>query len=226
MSAIPTSWNRPQHEHPRQKLVLAALKLFAEKGFNGASTREIVDAAGANISAIRYYFGDKAGLYRAAFFEPLADNPCSAGAEMDLALPAPEMLYRFFAEFLSPLKQGEATRLVMKLHFREMVEPTGVWAQEIETQIKPQVAALVRMLTHRFGMVAPDLEVQRMAFAIIGMAVQYFVGQDIVQSIAPELIATPEAIDTLAQSVARYAHAIIEAEVALRRQSPKSGALS
>ena len=145
---------------------------------------------------------------------------------MDLALPAPEMLYRFFAEFLSPLKQGEATRLVMKLHFREMVEPTGVWAQEIETQIKPQVAALVRMLTHRFGMVAPDLEVQRMAFAIIGMAVQYFVGQDIVQSIAPELIATPEAIDTLAQSVARYAHAIIEAEAALRRQSPKSGALS
>ncbi|WP_306306050.1 TetR/AcrR family transcriptional regulator [Methylomonas koyamae] len=30
------------------------------KSYEGASTREICEAAGVNISAIRYYFGDKA----------------------------------------------------------------------------------------------------------------------------------------------------------------------
>jgi TetR/AcrR family transcriptional regulator, regulator of cefoperazone and chloramphenicol sensitivity len=209
-------WARPDTGHPRAKLVLAALKLFAEKGFEGASTREIAESAGANISAIRYYFGDKAGLYRAAFTEPMGEMPVQGCATVDLTLPQEELLGRFFAEFLEPLKHGEAVRLVMKLHFREMIEPTGAWQQEIEAEIKPQQEAMVRMLVHRFGLAAPDTEVQRLAFAIVGMAVQYYVGQDVVQAIAPEVLADPAAIDMLAQSLTRFAHSMIEAE-ALRR---------
>lgn len=59
----------PPHDTPagpsaRSRLVQAALRLFAEKGYEAAGTREIAEAAGANISAIRYYFGDKAGRSR------------------------------------------------------------------------------------------------------------------------------------------------------------------
>jgi AcrR family transcriptional regulator len=54
----------------RERLLLTAMRLFAEQGFAATSTRGIAIAAGTNIASISYYFGDKAGLYRAAFTEP------------------------------------------------------------------------------------------------------------------------------------------------------------
>ena len=222
MNAPAPAWSRPETDHPRMKLVLAALKLFAEKGFEGASTREIADAAKANVSAIRYYFGDKAGLYRAAFTElkGAAEGHC---ANLDPATPLPQALCMFFAEFLAPLKAGEAVRLVMKLHFREMVEPTGAWEQEIEAEIKPQQDMMVRMLVRHFGIDAPDIDAQRLAFAIVGMAVQYYVGQDVVNAIAPEILAGPQAIDALAERLGAYALAMIEAEAQRRGCEPRAG---
>lgn len=49
----------------RQQLILSAMALFAENGFEGTSTREISNQAQQNIGAIAYYFGSKEGLYRA-----------------------------------------------------------------------------------------------------------------------------------------------------------------
>ncbi len=53
-------------EDTRQRLIEAALKIFGDCGFEGASTRMLADAAGANLAAIPYHFGSKEGLYRAA----------------------------------------------------------------------------------------------------------------------------------------------------------------
>lgn len=47
----------------KQKILETALTIFAKKGFEGASTREICKEAGVNISLIAYYFGGKKGLY-------------------------------------------------------------------------------------------------------------------------------------------------------------------
>ena len=47
--------------------MLAAKNLFAKKGFEGASTRDIVSAAGVNISLITYYFGSKENLFFSLF---------------------------------------------------------------------------------------------------------------------------------------------------------------
>lgn len=49
----------------RLKIIFAAAKLFAEKGLDGTSTREIAEHTGSNISLISYYFGGKEGLYKA-----------------------------------------------------------------------------------------------------------------------------------------------------------------
>src|SRR4051812_37372769 len=49
----------------RARLIAAALEVFGHKGFDGASTREIADAAGANLAAIVYHFGSKEALYHA-----------------------------------------------------------------------------------------------------------------------------------------------------------------
>ncbi|MDR6368959.1 AcrR family transcriptional regulator [Chryseobacterium bernardetii] len=46
-----------------ENILFAAEKLFAEKGFEGTSTREIAKDANVNISMISYYFGSKEKLY-------------------------------------------------------------------------------------------------------------------------------------------------------------------
>lgn len=51
----------------RERLLDAAEKLFAEKGFNGVSTRMITDEAKANSAAMHYHFRSKAALIRAVF---------------------------------------------------------------------------------------------------------------------------------------------------------------
>lgn len=47
----------------RKKIVNSAIILFASKGFDSTSTREICKHAGVNLSLIPYYFGNKSGLY-------------------------------------------------------------------------------------------------------------------------------------------------------------------
>lgn len=202
----------------RSRLVLAALRLFAEKGFEAATTREICEAAGANISAIRYYFGDKAGLYRAVFTEPMGETKCHTNIATYSDLPLAEALGRFFTEFLEPLKKGEQIRLVMKLHFREMIEPTGVRQQEIDAEIKPQHEALVAVLKKQLGLQRIDADVHRLAFAIIGMAVYFYVGQEVVSAISPQVLNTPKAIDVLAERLSGYAVSMIEGEARRRAQ--------
>lgn len=46
----------------RERLVLAAAALFAEKGFDGVTVREICKAAGTSINMIHHYFETKDGL--------------------------------------------------------------------------------------------------------------------------------------------------------------------
>ena len=45
----------------REQLITVATRIFAAKGFAGATTREICQTAGVNLAAIHYYFGDKDG---------------------------------------------------------------------------------------------------------------------------------------------------------------------
>lgn len=49
----------------RSRLIETALKLFGERGFDGASTRDIASEAGLNAPALKYYFDNKEGLYHA-----------------------------------------------------------------------------------------------------------------------------------------------------------------
>ncbi len=52
-------------DETRQRIIEAALQLFGERGFDGASTRDIANAAGVNAPALQYYFENKAGVYQA-----------------------------------------------------------------------------------------------------------------------------------------------------------------
>jgi AcrR family transcriptional regulator len=61
----PTARER-QREATRERILEAAVEAFAEKGFLGASTREIARRAGTNQGLITYHFRSKDELWRAA----------------------------------------------------------------------------------------------------------------------------------------------------------------
>lgn len=50
----------------RGKILATALRVFAERGFEGARTRDIAEQAGANLGLITYYFENKETLWREA----------------------------------------------------------------------------------------------------------------------------------------------------------------
>jgi TetR/AcrR family transcriptional regulator, regulator of cefoperazone and chloramphenicol sensitivity len=52
-------------EETRARIIAAAMHLFGEKGYEGASTRDIAAAAGVNAPALQYYFNNKEGVFRA-----------------------------------------------------------------------------------------------------------------------------------------------------------------
>lgn len=196
----------------RQRLLAAGLRLFAEQGYEKTSVRALARAAGVNLSAVSYYFGDKDGLYRALFTEACADGPLEPTAFADDGHALDQAMQRFYTDFLQPLKRGDEIRLVMKLHFREMAEPTGAWTHVLETDIRPQHEALIRLLTRALGLRRPDLEVQRLAIAIAGLAVHVFVFHEGVTTLSPTLLATPRAIDTMVERLAGYALSMIDGE--------------
>lgn len=57
---------REEAADSRELILRAALKAFAQRGFEGASTREIAAEAGVNHGLIPYYFGSKEKLWQAA----------------------------------------------------------------------------------------------------------------------------------------------------------------
>jgi TetR/AcrR family transcriptional regulator, regulator of cefoperazone and chloramphenicol sensitivity len=225
MSASPADPHRPSRqdgEQSRVRLLRAGLALFAQHGFAKTSTREIAELAQTNIAAISYYFGDKAGLYRAVFFEsqgsPKEEIARYAGTELTLA----QALRGLYASFLEPLKQGDMARLCMKLHAREMIEPTGLWEEEIKTGIRPMHDALVALLCRHFGVTRADDDVHRLAVCIAGLGVHMHVGRDVIDMIAPSLNTQSKSLDLWMERLVMYAQAMVAAE----SQRRKAAALS
>ena len=207
----------------RERLLLTAMRLFAEQGFAATSTRGIALAAGTNIASISYYFGDKAGMYRAAFSEL---GPCpgqNVAAFADSGATLRESLQAFYAVLLALLKQGEIARLSMRLWFREMLEPTGVWLAEIDNGIKPAHAALVLMLGRHLHADARADDVSRLAFSVVGLAVQLMVSRDVIDQLSPQLLASDAAIDSWMARLVDYAEAMVHAEQALLGAAPQQG---
>lgn len=56
-------------ENTRPRILAAARTIFAQKGFDGTSTRDVAKAAGVNNAMLYYYFTDKIGLYREVLAE-------------------------------------------------------------------------------------------------------------------------------------------------------------
>lgn len=198
-------------QEARARLLDAALTLFAEKGFAATSIRELALAAQVNVSAVSYYFGDKAGLYRAVYEEPRNGPQLEIAVSVNLT----ELLRGLMQGFTESLKQGPRMQLCMKLHYREMVEPTGLWQEELDTHIKPVQISFAEALAQHLGVEADD-DIYRLAISITGLGIMMHVATDVIAAVRPALTSTHPAIDTYTERLIEYALAMVAAE-ALRR---------
>jgi AcrR family transcriptional regulator len=87
------------------RILDAAERLFAERGFRGTSVRAITDLAGANLAAVGYHFGSKAELLAAVarrVIEPVNAAQC-AGLDRLLARTPDPSAAELVAAFAGPL---------------------------------------------------------------------------------------------------------------------------
>ncbi len=150
-------------EDARARLIDAAIKLFAEKGYEGTSVRDLATAAGVNVAAVSYHFGSKDALYTEALRACLA--PCGEMRErmqkhLDAALKnrsrkaAEEALRGCIRDFLEVLVSPAArhSHLVMREQsegkprfepvIREFFQPVGSILREVILMLAPKLPPL------------------------------------------------------------------------------------
>jgi AcrR family transcriptional regulator len=165
-------------EIDRGDLLDAAEKLFAEHGFEGTTTREVVKRAKCNLALISYYFGSKDGLYQAVLirhFEALKIRYAATDlSEASLIKQWPEFkdpVRRQFCGTLFALSQNMiANTSMQKIICRELM--TGATQMVValtksEGGLYNLVLACVRELQTQ-GKISKDMDLRYGVLSIVG----------------------------------------------------------
>lgn len=202
----------------RKRLIDAAIQIFAVKGYDSASTREICRLAGANVAAIHYHFGDKATLYRQIFRGPDGIGQFPVEFE-DLQIPLRDALvvfYRHIMSFIVAPTQAQQFRLVF---IREQLQPTGLLDGQADA-MRPHHERLMRFLGARLNVAdAADLPLVHLAFSLVGLATVLFIQRAEIQGLAPELLRDEAAVAATVERLADAGVALINAEAVRRGKS-------
>lgn len=147
----------PKTLSTKDRILDVAERLFAEKGLDGTSTREITDAAGANLASVNYYFGSKEGLISAVFhrhFGPLNEERLAMLDSVERAAGnGPPVLEAVLEAFIRPAVTREHNSRFMLLMGRCMSEP----AKYVETHIRPHFESMMRRFDASLARALPDL---------------------------------------------------------------------
>src|SRR3984893_8545568 len=96
----------------RTRILDAAERLFAERGFRGTSVRAITGLAGANLAAVGYHFGSKAELLAAVIRRETVPIIAAQGAGLDRLLartpdpPVAELVEAFAGPLFDKMPAG------------------------------------------------------------------------------------------------------------------------
>lgn len=196
----------------RDRLLRAAIEVFAERGFRDGTVREISGRAEVNIASVNYYFGSKEKLYaeslNLAFRQANALYPLQDA--MDASLPAETRLAAFIKILLKKLLDESALGLHTRLIMREIVEPTNALDDVVKTAIAPQFQLVRELVLALLGPHSPDLAVQRVVLSILAQCLMYRHSRAVVDRLCPQVIASPEAIEQTAAHILRFSLAAIQ----------------
>jgi TetR/AcrR family transcriptional regulator, regulator of cefoperazone and chloramphenicol sensitivity len=194
------------------KLLDAAGAVFAERGFHNATVREICARAGANIAAVNYHFGDKMGLYtevlrnavRVDHLERLRSVAGQGG-------PPEEALRRLIKLRLRGVGEGDRPARVLLLMAHEFAQPTPALSRVVQEVLRPMYDRLREIVGAILG-VPRDHDTTRLCtHSVIGQIVHYVVARPVLARLWPELKMTPAQVDRIADHIADFSLAYLQA---------------
>ncbi len=190
----------------RDRLVVAASELFAEKGYRNATIADICKAANANIAAVNYYFGDKENLYNEVWRHAFAtassaypfdgDLPPNPSTEDALYGCASAILHRIFAE--------DERGIFAKLLYYEMASPTLALDRIAKEVILPQSQYLVKIIREFMGKAISDDVLQICKHSIVGQCAFFNFSRPLRERVMGKKTMTEEEMEQTARHIARF----------------------
>jgi TetR/AcrR family transcriptional regulator, regulator of cefoperazone and chloramphenicol sensitivity len=159
----------------RQRLLEAAKRLFADRGFRKVTVRQICQAAGANLAAVNYHFHDKEGLYRAVFEHGIA----LIQETTDLSLRAPaeasaeDRLRAFIRTVVERMASRKNDNWLAQLIHHEIDSPTDALDHVVQRAIGPRLRALADLVA---DVMQCDLEDPQVGQVVASIHAQLMLG--------------------------------------------------
>jgi AcrR family transcriptional regulator len=172
----------------RAKLISAAGEVFAERGFQAATVREICQRAGANVAAVNYHFRDKLGLYTEVLRESISANQGEIMQEAVTNAKTPEdALRQLIAGILRRMYGEDRPAWNFRIMAHEMAQPTPALTHVIDEVLRPrynQLRGIIGQILH----LSPDHETTRLyAHSVIGQVVHYVHARPVIAILWPDL---------------------------------------
>ena len=193
-----------------QRLIDAAGPLFAARGRDGVGVREICQAAGANVAAVNYHFGDKSRLYLATVRE--AARQCIENVPLPAwpdGVPATERLADFIRTLLERVVVEHGPEWHKQLIMREVAMPSDACIEFVRDFIRPQFQVLRGIVLDLLGDEAPEEQVRLTAFSIVGQCLFYRLARPIVRNLSGEVAVRQLSADRLAAHIAGFSLAAL-----------------
>ncbi len=209
----------PSNDPSRDRLLMAAVEIFAERGFRDATVREICAKAEVNHASVNYYFGGKEKLYAEslnfAFLQANERYPLSN--TLNSSLPAEQRLTDFIQVFLHKLMDDTALGHHAKLITREIADPTSALDEIIRSTMAPQFAMLKELMPRLIGPGWSERDIYRCILSVVGQCLMYKHSRSVIDRLCPEVIASSEEVNRTAEHIARFS---LSALTNLDKQSP------
>jgi TetR/AcrR family transcriptional regulator, regulator of cefoperazone and chloramphenicol sensitivity len=168
----------------KERLLQAAIKVFATYGFEGASTRMLVKEAGVNISAIPYYYESKEGLYEevirhivmmAAHERLEIVSDISAALDLgDLSRErAREFLHQFMTSMSMFLLNEQTTPYIAQIVVREQMQPSSAFEILYEKMMGPAHQVMTRLVAFLSDLPEDDERAVLCTHSIMGQIVVF-----------------------------------------------------
>lgn len=152
----------------RNRVLGVATRLFAARGFEKVTVREICREAGANVAAVNYHFGDKLGLYQEVLGRAIVvmqETTEIARAE-GAGRPAEDRLRIYISVFMRRAVQTGRDSWIHGLMTHEMATPTPVLSLVIDQVVRPRLRYLRELIGEMLQLPPDDQRVQRCVVSV------------------------------------------------------------
>ncbi len=195
----------------RDRIIEAAGEIFAERGFDATTVRDICQAAEANVAAVNYYFGDKQRLFVEAVLRAHRWRMSQAALPEWTAETSPkEKLTDFIATFIRRVRTGPKDTWQNRLIMREMMRPDAACAEVVRDSIRPQFELLLGVLR---ALLPEETSVEKLhltAFSIVGQCLFYHFADPVVRHLIDDSEYSEFSVEKLAAHIADFSLAALK----------------